>query len=193
MALTPTIQVCLNSACDTLTLTETTGVYNASTNTGGYGAPNITTSDVETVLLTVIAPDDTEYEIDLTATDFPSSNDEFEYELDLADLGNRTSIEDGYWQFVYEVVDGATTYTATKNYMFYCESECCVAKLLAKVEPDECDCDTQNLKRIENYTKARTFLASLKNAASCFNLDKFDIIKGILTKLCRNADCKTCN
>jgi hypothetical protein len=193
MALIPTISVCLDSACDTITITETTGIYDASSNVGGYGAPNIATSDIDSAVLTIISPSEQTYTINLFDNSFPSSNTSYSYEIPMSELGNRTSIEDGYWQITYTLVDGGTTYTANGSKVFFCNAKCCVARLLAAIEPDECDCNEQNIKRIENYTKARTFLSSLENAANCFNIDRFDTIKAILDKLCRNTSCKTCN
>lgn len=192
MALTPTITLCLNSGCTTLTLRETTGAYNASTNTGGYGAPNPEIAAVTAAVLTVTDPDGTEYEIDLFTEGFPTDNEDFEYEIDLADLGDRESIEDGYWQFSYTVTSG-DDYTGTKNYFFYCNIECCVNRLLTLVEADECLCDEVNNKNIDNYIKAKTFLESLKNAANCYNETNFNRIKTLLDKLCRNSGCRTCN
>jgi hypothetical protein len=192
MALSLDIKLCLDSGCDVLTFYETTGIYNVDTNEGGYGAPNPDANPAtQDATIKITDPDGEEYTITLET--FPTNNEDSGYELPLSSIGNRTSIEDGYWQFLYTVTIAGTPYTATKSYFFYCESECCVAKLLAKIEPDECGCDEKNNKRIDNYTKARTYLASLKNAASCFNENNFNTIKELLAKLCRNADCKTCN
>lgn len=193
MALVPKINMCLNSGCTTLTFRETTGAYNALTNTGGYGAPNPTTGDVIQVVLNVTDPDGEIYVIDVTSEGFPTTNEDFEYELDMADLGNRTSIEDGLWSFSLTVVTNVTFYTGYKSYFFYCNAECCVNKLLSNVEPDECMCDEENNKRIDRYIKVKTFLESLKNAANCYNETRFDNILTVINKLCRNADCKTCN
>lgn len=192
MALIPKIKLCLASNCTTLSFFETTGVYNATTNVGGYGAPNVETSDIDAAVLTVISPSDQTYTIDVFG-DFPSDNDEFSIDIDLADL-SRTSIEDGYWQFIYTVTtNAAVEYTANTSYYFYCNAECCVSKLLNAIELEDCNCDNINTDRIKTYVKAKTFLASLKNAAKCFNETNFNKIKDILSKICRNSGCKTCN
>jgi hypothetical protein len=194
MALTPSIQLCLKSTCDELTFKETTGVYNASTNTGGYGAPNTAIGDITTAVLTVTDPDGEEYEINLFTEDFPSDDEDFEYTIDLGDLGSRTSIEDGYWQFSYAVSNGVTTYTANISYFFYCNAECCVNKLLAKISTCEtCLDDKVNNKKISDYIKARAFLGALRNAATCFNEDAFDSILSLINKICTNSNCNTCN
>lgn len=193
MALEPSIRVCLNSSCDTLTLYETTGVYDETTNLTGYGAPNILTSDVTIVTLRVTNPSGDIYDITLTDNDFPKTNEDDGYEIDMSEIGDITNVEDGYWTFKYTVFTSGDSYTVTQGYMFYCNSECCVAKMLAKVDPEECDCDAENNTKISNYIRSITLLDSLKNAAYCFNEDRFDKIKTLLAKLCRNINCKTCN
>lgn len=194
MALIPTIQLCLTSTCDVLTFSETTGVYDVSTNQGGYGTPNPAIADFVSAVLTVTDPDGVEYEIDLF-DDFPTSNTDATYTIDLADLGGRTSIEDGYWQFEYTLVDDEEEeYTATKSYFFYCQTRCCVNKLLARISTCEtCLDDKVNNKKIMDYIKAKAFLGALENAAGCFNEDAFDNILSIINKICRNSDCTTCN
>ncbi len=194
MALTPTIVLCVQSGCTELTFSETTGAYDSVTNTGGYGSPNINIADVANAVLRITSPDDTICDIDVKdLSDFPTTNEDFEYSIDLADLEDRTSIEDGYWQFSYRVTDGASTlYEGTKAYFFYCNSNCCVERLLAGIEVDECMCSESTSKKIENYTLARTMLQSLKAASSCSNVTNFNKIKTLLAKLCRSTGCKTC-
>lgn len=193
MALTPKMNICLNAGCSTLTFTETTGAYDVSTNTTGYGAPNPAIGDVTQIVLNITSPDGELYIIDLTSEGFPTTDDELEYEIDMADLDDRDVIEDGYWSFTLTAVTGSGSFTGYKSYFFYCNAECCVNKLLSAVEADECMCDEENNKRIDRYIKVKTFLESLKNAANCYNETKFDNILTIINKLCRNADCKTCN
>jgi len=194
MALIPKIKLCLASNCSTLTFRETTGVYNATTNTGGYGTPNIDTTNIVSAVLSVVDPNGVTYTIDLFATgDYPTTNTDLEYTIDLGDL-NRTSIEDGYWEFIYDLVDDQDDeYSGNVSYYFYCNTECCVSKLLNLIELDECMCNEANNDRLETYTRAKALLQSLKNAAGCFDTTKFNKIKTVLQKICRNSDCKTCN
>lgn len=193
MAFSPKINICLNSGCSTLTFRETTGVYDAETNTTGYGAPNITTGDVIQIVLNVTSPDGDIYVIDLTSEGFPTTNEDLEYEITSEDLDGITTIQDGLWSFTLTTITNSTFYVGYKSYFFYCNAECCVNKILATVEADECLCDEENNKRIDRYIKVKTFLESLKNAANCYNETRFENILAIINKLCRNADCKTCN
>lgn len=47
MSLLPQISLSLGNRCNTVTIEELTGVYVATTNVGGWGAPNITTIDAD--------------------------------------------------------------------------------------------------------------------------------------------------
>lgn len=193
MALLPKIKLCLSSNCKTLNFYETTGIYNASTNTGGYGTPNVDTTDIETAILTIISPDNVSYVLDMFSTgDFPSDNIDFYYTIDLNDL-NRTYIEDGFWQFIYTVTTNTTTYTTNTSYYFYCNAECCVSKLLSNINIETNGIDKTNINKVNIYKEASIFLESLKNAAQCFNQPNFDSINKILLKICKNSSCKTCN
>ncbi len=194
MALTPTINLCLANGCQVLTFKDTTGAYSVS-NPTGYGTPNPEIVDFVSAVLTVIAPDETEYEIDLFADSFPTVDVDQEYEIDLDDLGSRTSIEDGYWSFIYTIVTaGAVTYTATFGAIFLCNARCCVQRILLKIDENKFGTtDKQNQKYINNYLKAKAILDTLTYYAYCGNLDKFDNIKLVLDKMCNNIDCTTCN
>lgn len=190
MALRPTIQLCLTANCSTLSFTETTGVYNATTNLYGYGAPNITIADAISGSLVITAPDLTTYTISIP----PSNNTDLSTTIVLATLGGRTSVEDGFWNFEYTITDVYTTqYVVEQGYYFYCQAECCVAKLLTKIDLDDCMCNKQNTKNLDDYTKAKVLLQSIKNAASCLNNTNYLKAKALLEKICRNSNCKTCN
>lgn len=195
MALIPNIKLCLKSNCTELVFSELTGIYNASTNVGGYGTPNPAASEFTGAILTVTAPDGTVYDIDMLEYDFPTNNTATEYIIDLADLDNRTSIEDGFWQFSYTITADLTpsSYTVTKSYYFYCNARCCVSTLLASIDISALETDAINNKKIDNYTRARTFLYSLESAANCADETKFNKIKSLVLKLCRNSNCRTCN
>lgn len=196
MALIPTINVCVKTACSVLTFKETTGTYNVTTNPGGYGTPNPITGDFVTAVLTIIAPSGTQYDVDLIdlSAGFPSSNVDFEYTIPSAQIGSRTNIEDGYWQFIYTINDGVDTYIASKTSIFTCNAQCCVNSMLLNIDAENSSIyNITNNKRISEYIKAKAFLDSLKYYAFCGNLDKFTNIKKVIDKICAKSGCKTCN
>lgn len=192
MAITLDFDICISKSCDTLTLTETTGAYSA-TNTGGWGSPNATTGSVTTAFLQVTSPSGGVYTLNILSSGFPSSNPSFDYDIPNASLGGITSVDDGKWTFFLYYTDGTNTYQKIKNFLFYCNTECCVQELLADIEVTDCDCCKQEeVDKINNYTKAKTFLEALKNAARCNQESNFSSIQEVLTKLCKNSSCKNC-
>lgn len=54
MALVPSISLSLGNKCNKITLKETTNPYNATDNTGGWGSPNIVTTDVTSAYVDVL-------------------------------------------------------------------------------------------------------------------------------------------
>lgn len=192
MALEINFEICLDNACDTLTLTELTGVYSA-TNLTGFGAPNAATTDITVAILQVTSPSGTISTINLLSpvSGLPSSNPSFDYTILNGDLGNITNVEDGHWQFLlYYRTAANVVYQKVKNYLFYCNTECCVQELLADVDITCDSCDNED--KIKNYTKAKTFLEGLKNASRCYQVSNFTSIQTILERLCRNSTCKSC-
>lgn len=198
MALIPKLVFCLSNSCTELSVSETTGTYNASTNVGGYGAPNPTTGAIETYVLVITDPNGTQYTIDLEATTlFPTTDSTVSYTIPLSSLGNRTVIEDGFWQFSWSALSaGPTNSVGNSAYYFTCNTECCVAELLADITIDDDGCDACNDKQAEKtltYLRAKALLEALKNAAFCGKLTLFTNIKSAINKICAQTNCKTCN
>lgn len=192
MALVPSIDLCLRSNCTDLIFTETTGAYSDS-NTGGYGSPNVTIGSIISATLVVTNPAGTIYTIDLFNTgDFPTTNTTFEYTISLADIGNITSITDGYWTFVYTVSTDATDYSVTFAQTFTCSINCCLSNMLSKINLLGCD-SCKNTFTYEDYVKVKALKDSLINATECGNVDYIEDTLDILTRLCNKSKCKTCN
>lgn len=197
MALEIDFDICISNSCKAMTFTELTGAFSA-TNATGWGAPNPITSTITTALLQITDPGNSIYTIDLLAQGFPTSNSNLEYSIPFSSIGLGTgTVTDGQWKFLYYIVDtadptSAVTYMAAHNFLFYCNSQCCVTNMLADIDADDCDCNIENTRRIDNYRKAKTFLASLIHAARCYQVTKFNNIKSIVDKLCQNSGCETC-
>lgn len=106
--------------CKSFTFSETTGTYNSSTNTGGYGAPNFTVADVNTATVTITPfESDTSTEINVFST-FPTTDSEIEFTITNEDMGysEDESIADGVYDIVYELtgdfaITGVNTGTKT--------------------------------------------------------------------------------
>lgn len=184
MALTIDFNICVNSACDTFTLTETTGKYSV-TNIGGWGSPNPLTSTINGATLQVTSPSGVISTINIITNNFPTSN--YSYSYDITSL----SYEDGKWDFLLYYTDGVNYYMKRHIYFFYCNYKCCIDTMLAALEVDDCDC-CNSTTQIKSYLKAVVFLDILKNAAKCQQEDNFETIRKILDKICLNKGCKSC-
>ena len=118
---------------DSINVQDATGIYDATNNPYGYGAPNGTIAGATSATLTFTMPDATVVVINA----YPSLpiNDKSYYEVTLADLG-VDFIESGYWTILYTVVISGTTYTATCTCLFTKNAQCCVDKRQLKITPD---------------------------------------------------------
>lgn len=116
----------VTSNCKNIDVTDNTGEYNAITNPGGYGAPNITIDDVDeaTITVTNLNDPDTEYEVDVFDT-LPNTDDE-EFRIENTDIGLSSSdtITDSIYMFSYclsgnfaitDVNTGTKTFTISGN------------------------------------------------------------------------------
>lgn len=194
MALVPSINVCVKTACSVLTFRETTGAYTSS-NTTGWGTPNPSPDPpTNNATLIIIAPDNTQYTVILSNHGFPNNDPTYEYVIPSSAIGNRIIIEDGYWQFIYTFNISSTSYIASKTAIFTCNTKCCVNSMLLNIDAENTSIyNITNNKRISEYVKAKAFLDALQYYAFCGNLDKFTNIKLVLDKICSKSGCKTCN
>jgi hypothetical protein len=196
MALSLSIDLCLQSNCTDLIFKETTGAYSLS-NTGGWGSPNPVTGASYSAVLTATDPDGNVHIIDLYAlSTFPKNDATFEYTIPIAQFSPLTSITDGLWTFVYTVDlsnNGTDLYTATSSKVFTCSINCCLDNILTKIKADNCDSCDSNYYTYEEYVKLLAYRDALENAADCGDTDYIADILEIASKLCNKSKCKTCN
>ena len=181
-----------------LAFTETTGAYNASTNPGGWGAPNPLTSVVTaTATLSILPPGATVATvIDLFPSSFPTTDKTQEVIIKSQDfipsLGTDAILPDGLWEMTYTVEDTVTspgaiiTYTNDQTIFISGQARCCVYGLLADADISCCDCDGSDLSRaLEAFTYYRAAIA----CAACGNTSKFTEALGIVNNYC-DSKCK---
>lgn len=148
---------------------DDTGVYNASTNTGGWGAPNPLTTQVTTFqiicnwisagtivtynftvssgTITVASVTDGEGTTanilaDLASTSFPfDSPDLFDLTDTFDDAIVLPTLADGQFKLTYKVISGSVpfTYTTSTTY-FRINSLCCCIKNLRVTAEVDCPC-----------------------------------------------------
>lgn len=99
-----------SSDCTTITLTDSTGTYNASTNPGGYGTPNWDRADTALLLFVTWKGSDGDEAISITA-----------YNEFTVTSWSITIAKDGWYQYALygcPVYDGATSYVLN-NVVYY--------------------------------------------------------------------------
>ena len=188
MALALNFSICQASNCKDFTFKELTGTYNVTNNPTGYGTPNIDTPAVTKAVLTITNPSGVITTVDLHPAGFPIKDITLSGYL----ITSLTTLTDGKYTFTYTITipgDPDVIYTKTIYEYFFCNSQCCVTKMLPYVE--SCDCCQDNISQ-KNYNTAWSMLESLKKAAQCGDSTVFASILKILTRLCLNSACKTC-
>lgn len=172
MALSPKFTINFECNFDGFTFAETTSTYNATTNTGGYGAPNITTSDVDSTEL-VIENLLTEVTFDTIAT-ITAASTATDFDFDLTDLTvagvqqYTEYIDDGIYEFTYNLIDGATTYTYTIRKLILPYLYGLLAKAALKL--GTCSCSS---KYKDAWLEGFALLKALEGSAICGDLTQF--------------------
>ena len=189
MALIPSISLSLNNTCNKVTLTEETGVYNATTNVGGWGAPNITTTVVTSSLVKIfnytgLTLLDT---YDLTGLYPSASPSSFDILVEA-----KWTQADGIYQIQYIVTDNSMVpvnyYGETKHELFLCNLCNCKDKLIAKLIKS---CDTLNTQKLKTQVdQMEIFIYGIQSAFSCGDFTTATTILASASTFCQTlSDC----
>lgn len=178
--------------CIELTVSDSTGLYDAVTNITGWGAPNPTRAGITSALLSVTLPDATTPVIDeedVTATVQAAVADVFELQTyTLTDLGYTTTILDGIYTITYVVVSGGTTYTLERQMLNFCNVKSCVQKMFSNyvIALSTCGCNSKDTQTVMN---AYVLLKALMMHAVKGNLTEADSIRVKLETICTTNNC----
>lgn len=202
------IHLCQSSNCKILRLSETTGVYNAATNPGGWGSPNPTTLTVLGLTIDITDPTGTTYNFDQTALvgyTWPDPTGVSETPFIYSGGINVGAVAadpfvDGFYTVTY-TVDGvwnappaglpvAYTNTVTQAFLLTCQIRCCIDKMFHLASQSDCkDCKNEKL---DNALEADAYLKSAEFAAAC---GKIEMAKKHLAKaqwICNTKNCLNC-
>ena len=204
MAVLPRLNVCQDSNAETLTITDVTGLYDASTNTGGWGTPNDAVTDITAATLAVTEPDGTITTFNLLTDSnatWPSANLVYFDVITLQKDEDGTLISgdsnsdigtfsDGTYSFTYTLTGpSGTVYQVVE---FYCHrtSTACVQGMFADLEVSDCSCDTD---AVRNAILAFGYHQALRSAVECNKSGRITDIQAALDKICNNTNnCSTC-
>lgn len=184
---------CSSENCKNILLYETTGAYDSTTNTTGWGTPNEATTDATAATLEITFPESTGSDSYTTVTinlysSFPTSNSTQGWLITNTDLGldSDALLPSGDYTYTYSVTTGTTTYTQTIKKFIYCNLECCVAGLFADIGDATCDCSSD---KKDKALEAFTYLVGLCYAANCGNLSVMTNYYDALSDICDEEDC----
>lgn len=180
MALVPKISAHVENNCKTLVIKDLTGEYNATTNVGGYGAPNIEIGDVTGSSLIITIPSSNTPITITNPVGLPTLDQDFEYEISSSLL---SPVPDGIYKIEYKITAGDDEFSYGPRYFFFtCNVECCVAKMYAVIaQTIDCSCESNLVK---NSTYASVLLRGLEAAKRKGNISSINNILNKLTEMC---------
>lgn len=191
MALEISASACLKDNCSTLRIPETTGAYNASTNTTGWGAPNPALGDVTSATLSITLPDEEDaVDFDITATVTGATIVDGEFlldELTMEDFDSSGAFPDGIYDIVYTVTIGTTDYTYTAKVLFYCTVKCCIEKMRLDFQKELCGCNWDNFWNY--YQGALRELDAMRYNFSQYDYTNTTAHLRALQKICKIRNC----
>lgn len=181
------------NSCTSLVVIDTTGEYDSSANTGGWGDPNWDVTHVTEASLEITYPDGTTQTVDVTSQIPSSYSGDFYFNYIVPTSGDK--FEDGLYEIKYSVTVEDSGTTETYEYSFYkpalCGVTCCVNKKLAELRKELCNtCDYDIY--LYNTRYMETMLNSLMYATWCGKTSEFDYILTTLQALCNYDDCTDC-
>ncbi|MFT7118793.1 MAG: hypothetical protein ACI9LF_001175 [Flavobacteriales bacterium] len=151
MALVPTYTVCLKKKGTEFNFVDTTGAYNASTNTTGWNSPNEAGSAVTSAYFRITSPSGSVYDYDITSQIPDTITGDIEFTAYLGDW------EDGVYQFEYVIV-GVSSYNVCTKRFFSPKIDCCIDKVLYKFVDNYLYDDCYDSEEIISLTYFRDML-----------------------------------
>lgn len=191
MALIPKIDICINNKCDKVDIYEETGPYNASTNAGGWGAPNIDTAAITTAQLDIqdYAGNST---LD-TYIMYDGTTDVYSGVAGAPTPGSFLAIKDASWGLadgVYKLVYtvNTTLVNASQHELVTCSINNCMDKLRGYIVTE---CDAKKLaQQKETYEQLELLLLGIQSAFSCGDFEEATSLIAKATTICDNlCDC----
>lgn len=178
-----------NVGCAAIVFTDTTGSYNASTNQGGYGAPNPAYADITETLIVFTLSNGTEVEYDGF---IPTANTPY-VTITASELGYTGLIPDqimGVTYSVYVEGDCRVGYKST-SVLLSCQTETCINNQIQSVLQEDCSCSDDNCSNTDRVFNMLMTLDVLKVAATK-NIGCIDGKIEALYQKCNGGGCSSC-
>lgn len=192
-----------------ITVTDTTGTYDLTTNPTGYGGVNPAVGDFSNFVVTVTPPNPSTYAPTGTPVainaypSLPSDSDGTFTITSLALLGSaNTVIPDGVYRFdisaTYSGGAGEGTATFTGYAIFYEITECCIQSLT--MSQSDCDCQGDVIEKLNlanlwlTSFQPTTFNGTAQDAplVACGEWNKAAELLVSLNEVCTDDGCNGC-
>lgn len=193
------LNICESSCtCKWLEVTDSTGIYNASTNPYGWDSAstnNPSTADVTTATFTIVDPNGLTYTLTNTYPIPSTSNtDIFVIYADDLGLSSTDKLLDGIYEITWTVSftfnGNDETSSNTSFYLFTCQADCGVKNLYLDAIKSSCSsCKTGKKQKANEAYRA---ILEAKMAAAC---DMPDKAKELLAKaqwIIKTQNCLNC-
>lgn len=197
MALLLKFSTSKTSDCKEFIFTQTTGLYDLTTNPTGWNTPNSPLSGVlDSYVIIKDLTSNVQYtKIEVDASD--ASVDNFIY-YDLIKQGETLpikidNIQDGIYSFTHTVLgDKNILYSTTNYFMSLCKIECQLKQLSIKYINYSNTCSPCENKLLNLFVEAMSLYDILNFTFKCGQFTDFNKILNNLQSLLKQLDCKKC-
>lgn len=173
----------------TLYIYDTTGVYDATTNPTGWGAPNPEIGDATSDIIAIQeVGSSTIYEIQMYSLLPNITSVGFAVDSSMIGQGVDSEIKDGQYIFTRKTIVNGTTYVKTMRVFIVGQLKCCADSMLDMDKPG-CSCESGKLTPASILQYA---LFTLKKAFKTQKFEKANEIYRYAQDLCKEKNCKTC-
>ena len=194
MAIALTYCITESDDATAFTVEETTGVYNASTNTGGWGAPNPTIASATAATITLSQLTDAAtntYTDAVTVSVYPTLPNTTETLKELTaedfDYGTDSTFPDAVYKIIYAVTSSSAAITSVTQYKgFYANLDCSIKQLSDRFSVCTCNCTGLN----EQLREIMFYRRLLSSATCCGNVPAMMKYIEKLTRMV--SDCDGC-
>lgn len=158
------ISVTENIGNGSLTFADTTGAYDATTNTGGYGGPNFGYGDITSTLIRITLEDGSVINFTTFKPTSPTANT---FLITAAMLGYTSVIVDQIIQVTYIVYTGGQCQIgyANRYELLYGLSQNCINNQIQGLLDGTCSCNDEGCDKTDYITKMLFELDAIKIAS----------------------------
>ena len=192
MAIQPKITACLKNSCSTLSVTDTTGMYDVTNNPSGWPIGYVNTS-ISAATLTIFINGVSVKVVDLInpTNQFPATiTGTFTFpDIDLTGI-----YTDGIITVVYSVTDNASGTPidlATYDFeaLYTCQARACIDKMWAEIACKSCSGSCELTDLIDDANLAEGLLRGLESGAVCCDAACINKILAAINQLCNWNNC----